>query len=171
MLPDLVIELAAREALAYEAAEAVLNAIRPRVVFVSNGRAKQGHDAVAQHLVHSALETMYSVHHVLRGRVEQPLGNFWIEAADEFSRVLDVREEYRPLLALASERIPDLERTLREPPLTLQQVQYLSQDLVKCHGRPASHAAWVYGTTRRSSPYPCDRRMIDGRDVFVHDGS
>jgi hypothetical protein len=30
MLPDLVIELAAREALAYEAAEAILTTIRPR---------------------------------------------------------------------------------------------------------------------------------------------
>ena len=52
---------------------------------MDNGRAKQGHNAVAQHLVYGALEAVHSVHHVLQGRVQQPLGDFWIEATNEFS--------------------------------------------------------------------------------------
>ena len=55
------------------------------VIFVGNGRPKQGHNAVAQHLVHRALEAVHGIHHVLQGRVQQPLSDFWIEAADEFS--------------------------------------------------------------------------------------
>jgi hypothetical protein len=43
---------------------------------------------------------VHGIHHVLQGRVEQPLGDLWIETTDEFGRVLDVREEYRHLLAL-----------------------------------------------------------------------
>ena len=53
------------------------------VVFVGNGGAKQGHDAVAQHLIHRALEAVHGVHHALQGRVEQALGGFRVEAADE----------------------------------------------------------------------------------------
>jgi hypothetical protein len=39
---------------------------------------------------------------------------------------------------LVVEPKPNFERTIGEPLLTLQQVQHLCQDLVKCHGRPAS---------------------------------
>jgi len=46
------------------------------------------------------------VHHVLQGRVQELLGDFWIESADEFGRVFDVREEYRHLLALTGESVP-----------------------------------------------------------------
>ncbi len=44
------------------------------VVLVGNGRAKQGHDAIAQHLVHRALKAVHGVHHALQGRIEELLG-------------------------------------------------------------------------------------------------
>ena len=46
---------------------------------MSNGSAKQGHNAVAQHLVHRALIAVHGVHHALQGWVEEPLGLFWVE--------------------------------------------------------------------------------------------
>jgi hypothetical protein len=69
---------------------------------------------------------------------------------------------------LVVEPKPDFERTIGETFLALEQVQHLSQDLVKRHGRPASRSEQVCGTTRCSSPTPDNHRMIDGRNVFVH---
>jgi len=52
---------------------------------------------------------------------------------------------------LVIEPTPNLECTIGEPFLTLEQVQHLSQKFVKRHSRPTS-STWAYGTTRRSSP-------------------
>ena len=71
---------------------------------------------------------------------------------------------------LVVEPKPDLERTIGEPLLTLQQVQHLGQDLVKRHGCPASRSERAHDATRRFFHTPDDRRMIDGRVVFVHAG-
>ena len=71
------------------------------MVFVGNRRAKQGHNAIAQHLIHRALEAVHSVHHELHGRIEELLGGFGIEAADEFGRVFEVGKQHRDLLAFA----------------------------------------------------------------------
>ena len=71
------------------------------MVFVGNGGAKQGHNAVAEHLVHRALEAVHGVHHAVQGRIEELLGGFGIEAADEFGGVFEVGKEHRDLLALA----------------------------------------------------------------------
>ena len=74
-----------------------------RVVFVGNGRAEQGHNAVAEHLVDGALEAVHGVHHVVDSGVEELLGGFGIKAADEFRRVLEVSKQHGDLLALAFE--------------------------------------------------------------------
>ena len=71
------------------------------MVFMRDGGAKQGHDAVAQHLIHGALEAVHRIHHALKGRVQQPLGGFRVYAADELCRVLEVGKEDRHLLAFA----------------------------------------------------------------------
>ena len=71
------------------------------MVLVGNGRPKQGHNAVAQHLVHRALVAVHGVHHAVQGRVEELLGGFGIEAPDEFRRVFEVGKQHRDLLALA----------------------------------------------------------------------
>ena len=71
------------------------------VVFVGNGGAKQGHDAVAEHLVDGALEAVHGVHHAVDGRIEELLGGFGIEAADEFRRVFEIGKQHGDLLALA----------------------------------------------------------------------
>ncbi len=64
-------------------------------------RAEEGHDAVAQHLVHRALEAVYGVHHGVQGRVEELLGGFRVEIPDQLGRVFDVGEQHRDLLAFA----------------------------------------------------------------------
>ena len=71
------------------------------VIFVSNGGAKQGHDAVAQHLVDRAFKTVHGVHHALQGGVEELLGRFGVETPDQLRGVFDVGKQYRDLLALA----------------------------------------------------------------------
>src|SRR5438093_11345255 len=53
--------------------------------FMGNGRAKQGHNTVAEHLIDSALEAVHSVHHAVDGWIEQLLGGFGIKTPDDFS--------------------------------------------------------------------------------------
>ena len=71
------------------------------MVLVGNGGAKQGHNAIAEHLVDGALEAVHGVHHALDRRIEELLGGFGIEVPDEFRRVLEVGKEHRDLLAFA----------------------------------------------------------------------
>ena len=71
------------------------------VVFVRDGGAKQGHNAIAEHLVHRALEAMHGVHHEVDGRIEELLGGFGIETADEFGGVLEIGKQHRDLFAFA----------------------------------------------------------------------
>ena len=71
------------------------------VVFVGNRGTKQGHNAIAEHLIHRALEAVHGVHHAMEGRIEELLGGFGIEAPDEFGGVLEVGKEHGHLLALA----------------------------------------------------------------------
>jgi hypothetical protein len=71
------------------------------VIFMGQGRAKQGHDAVSQHLVHRALIAMHGIHHALQGWIKKPLGGFRVEIANQFRRAFEVREQHRDLLALA----------------------------------------------------------------------
>ena len=54
------------------------------MVFVGNGGTKQGHNAVAQHLVDGALEAVHGVHHMVEGRIEELLGGFGVETPDQF---------------------------------------------------------------------------------------
>ncbi len=71
------------------------------VVFMGNGRAKQGHDAIAQHLVHRALIAVHGVHHVVQGRVQELLGRFGVEVADQLGGAFEVGKQHGDLLALA----------------------------------------------------------------------
>ena len=52
------------------------------VIFMSHGRPEEGHDAIAQHLVHRPLEAVHGVHHALQRRIEECLGGFRVEIAD-----------------------------------------------------------------------------------------
>ena len=58
------------------------------VVFVRDGRPEQGHDAIAQHLVHRAFKAVHGVHHGVQGRVEERPGLFRVEVADQLRRAL-----------------------------------------------------------------------------------
>jgi hypothetical protein len=71
------------------------------VVFVGNGGAKQGHNAIAEHLVDGALEAVHGVHHMVDGRIRELLGGFGVETPDKLGRVLEVGKQYGDLLALA----------------------------------------------------------------------
>ena len=70
------------------------------MIFVGNRGAKQGHNAITEHLVHRALEAVHGVHHEMDGRIEELLGSFGIEPPDEFGGVLEVSKQHGHLLAL-----------------------------------------------------------------------
>jgi hypothetical protein len=53
------------------------------VIFVRHGRTKQGHDAIAQHLVHRPFKAVYGVHHALQRRIEEGLGRFGIQVTNQ----------------------------------------------------------------------------------------
>ena len=81
---------------------------------MGNGGAKQGHDAIAQHLVHRALEAVHGVHHALQGRIEELLGGFWVEVADQLGGAFDIGKQHRDLLAFAGQVGPRGEDFLAE---------------------------------------------------------
>jgi hypothetical protein len=71
-----------------------------RVVFMGDGSAEQGHDAVAHDLIDGALVAMDRVHHLLQHRIENCPGFFGITVGQEFHGALQVGEEHGDLLAL-----------------------------------------------------------------------
>jgi len=71
------------------------------VVLMGDGGAKQGHDAIAQHLVHCALVAVHGVHHVAQGGVQELLGGLGGAIPDQLGGVFDVSEQHRDLLAFA----------------------------------------------------------------------
>jgi hypothetical protein len=72
------------------------------VVLVGDRSAKQGHNAIAQHLIDGALKAVHCCHHVLEGGIEELLGGFWVEATDELGGVFDIGKEHRYLFAFTS---------------------------------------------------------------------
>jgi len=64
-----------------------------RVIFVSNGRAEQGKDTIAQQLGDIAFITMHGFHHQHEGGINEAAGFFRIEIFDERGRVFDIGKE------------------------------------------------------------------------------
>jgi len=75
-----------------------------RVVLMGEGRAEQGHDSVAHHLVDRALVAVHGVHHVVEHRVEDLPGFLGIAVGQELHRALEIGEEDRHLLPFTFER-------------------------------------------------------------------
>ena len=71
------------------------------VILVGNRRPKEGHNAIAQHLVHGAFIAVHRVHHGVQSGIEELLGDFGVETADELQRVFEIRKQHGDLLALA----------------------------------------------------------------------
>jgi hypothetical protein len=71
------------------------------VVFMRHGGTEQGHDAIAQHLVHCALKAVHGVHHDVQRWVQERTGFFRVEALDQLGRALEVGKQHGHLLALA----------------------------------------------------------------------
>ena len=75
-----------------------------RVILVGEGRAEEGHDPVAHHLVHGALVAVDGLHHVLEHGIEELARLLGIAVGEQLHRALEVGEEHGDLLALALER-------------------------------------------------------------------
>ena len=72
-----------------------------RMVFMGDGRAEQGEDAVTGRLRNVAAVAMYRLHHKLQHRIDDRARLFGIEIAHQLGRALDVGEQRRDGLALA----------------------------------------------------------------------
>src|SRR5439155_819268 len=72
-------------------------------VLVGDRCAEEGHDPVAQDVVHCALVAVDRVHHQLDRGVHEPPCFFRINALQQFHRAAQVGEERRDLLSLALE--------------------------------------------------------------------
>jgi hypothetical protein len=84
------------------------------VIFVSHGRPEEGHDAIAEHLIHRPLKAVHGVHHVVQRRIEECLGSFRVEIADQLRGAFEVGKEHRHLLALAFQGAAGRENLLGE---------------------------------------------------------
>ncbi len=65
---------------------------------------KRSHDAVAEHLIHRALEATHGVYHMVQSRIEELLGGFGTETTDEFRRVLEVGKQHASLCHTCTQR-------------------------------------------------------------------
>ena len=84
------------------------------VILMRHGRPKQGHNAIAQHLVHGAFVAVHGLHHQVQGRVEEVSGRFRVEAGNQLRRAFDIGKQHRDLLALAFQGSAGSEDFLRE---------------------------------------------------------
>jgi len=71
------------------------------VILVGEGRAEQGHDAVAHDLVHGAVVAVHGVDHARQHGIEQPACLLRIAIGQQLHRSFEIGEEHRHLLALA----------------------------------------------------------------------
>jgi hypothetical protein len=85
-----------------------------RMVFVSQWRPEQGHDPIAQHLVHRALIAVHGLHHGMQSRVQEGLRLFRVEVADQLRRPFEVGKQHGDLLPFAFQRTAGGQDLLRE---------------------------------------------------------
>ena len=76
------------------------------VILVRDGRAEEGHDAVAEELVDRALVAVDLVQHQLEGPGHEAVDVLGVEPLGERGEPRDVGEEDRDLLALALQGAP-----------------------------------------------------------------
>ena len=74
-----------------------------RVILVGDGRAEEGHDSVAHHLIHRSLVAVDGLHHPLEDGIEQLPRLFGVPVGEQLHRPLEVGEEHGDLFALALE--------------------------------------------------------------------
>jgi hypothetical protein len=79
------------------------------VVFMRNRRPKQGHNAIAHNLVHSAFVAMHGRHHALQHGIEELARLLRVAVGHQLHGAFKVRKQHRDLLALAFEGSSDVE--------------------------------------------------------------
>ena len=71
------------------------------MIFVGHRGAEERHNAIAHDLVHRAFVAVHGVHHGVQGRVEERLGLFRVEVADQLGGAFQVGKQHGDLLAFA----------------------------------------------------------------------
>jgi len=117
--PHLEAPLEARRQLAAQVTDGALDregGVRgaPGRVLVRDGRAEQGHDAVAGVLVDRALEPVHLGRDHLEATIDDGVDLFWIALLGERAESREIGEQHRHLPPLALERGAGLEDLVRE---------------------------------------------------------
>ena len=73
------------------------------MIFMSQGRPEQGHNAIPHHLVHGPFIAMHRLHQALQDGVEQLPGFLGIAVGEEFHRIFEIGEEHGHLFAFTFE--------------------------------------------------------------------
>ena len=73
------------------------------MILMRQRRAKEGHNAVAHHLIHRAFVVVHGLHHASEYRVKELPGCLGIAVGKQLHRAFQVGKENRHLLALAFE--------------------------------------------------------------------
>ena len=74
------------------------------MIFMGNGRAEEGHNAIAHHLVDGALVAVHGLDHALQDRVQQLAGLLGVALGQQLHGALQVGKQHGDLLAFAFER-------------------------------------------------------------------
>jgi hypothetical protein len=77
-----------------------------RVILVGDRGAEEGHDAVAEELIHRPLIAVHLGQHQLEGAVHEAMDFFRVTPFGERSKPGDIHEQHRHLLALTFESAP-----------------------------------------------------------------
>ena len=73
------------------------------MIFMGNGRAEEGHNAISHHLVDGALVAVHGLDHALQDGVQDLASLFRVAICQQLHRPLQVRKQHRDLLAFAFE--------------------------------------------------------------------
>jgi hypothetical protein len=133
------------------------------VVLVRYGRSKEGHNAIAQHLIHGAFVAVHGLHHQMQGRVEEAPGRFWVKTGNQLRRACEIGKQHRDLLALAFQISAVSENLFREMWWGVSQRPMCSLAL-RWQGR-------TLGRVCRASPDQHFTVLIDGESFRVDDFS
>jgi hypothetical protein len=82
------------------------------MIFMGERRPKEGHDAVAQHLIDRPLVAVHGLHHPFEDGIEDGPRLLWVAVGQQLHGAFEIGEEHCDLLALAFERVAGGENLL-----------------------------------------------------------
>ena len=76
------------------------------MIFMGNGRAEEGHNAIPHDLIDGALVAVHGLDHALQDRIQELAGLLGVALRQQLHGPLQVRKQHRDLLTFAFESAP-----------------------------------------------------------------